>query len=146
VRGPGVAFRVSASDGWLVTNPAGLVSSNAASGVLQAFGTAQGTARSSCALPGGGREEGDIQILLLSGLVGLGDLLPVIGFLECNFEQKRRAWPCSVWHGLLVSRAGSAHEAGFGGIRDSVRCRPGVGQLMSPLAVGRRAPLRTANK
>jgi len=25
-----------------------------------------------------------------------------------------RAWPCSVWHGLLVSRAGSAHEAGLG--------------------------------
>ena len=55
VRGPGVAFRVSASDGRLVTNPAGLGSSNAASGVLQAFGTAQGTARSSRALPGGGR-------------------------------------------------------------------------------------------
>lgn len=43
-------------------------------------------------------EKGDIQILLLSGLVELGDLPPVIGFLGCNFEQKRlvegrRSWP-----------------------------------------------------
>ncbi len=43
-------------------------------------------------------KEGDIQILVLCGLVELGNLLRVIGFLGCNFEQKRlverrRLWP-----------------------------------------------------
>ncbi len=32
------------------------------------------------------------------------------------------------------------------GTRDSVRCQPGVGRPVSPLAAARRAPLRTANK
>lgn len=70
----------------------------------------------------------------------------LVNRMSPNGKRVRRARRCSVWHGLLVSRAGSAHEASLGGIRDPVRCRRGVGRPVSPLAAARRALLRTANK
>lgn len=69
------------------------------------MGAAEGTAEEGAqeearrkGIPQESPQERDIQILLLSDLVELGNLLPVIGFLVCNFEQKRlverrRLWP-----------------------------------------------------
>ncbi len=70
--------------------------------------------------------KGDIQILLLSGFGELGELLQVMGFLGCNFEQKRlvgrrRSWPEArdeIWWMQLKSAyiivcSGQCAEHGF---------------------------------